>query len=518
MAVFKPSSVRTALAFAAAVSASVVLSGQAPRPTAPAQPRRPARPAPPRPGAPQPPAQAAPAPQPPVSPDLVVTTSYKSGDAATTSTASFKGARARIDLGGDLASIQQCDAARTIQVNTRTKTYLAAPFDTGQPPAPTTAEKTRGGQLSVKTTVTDTGEKQDILGFPARRLKTLVVKESSADACDKTPERIETDGWYIEVPATVTCVTLPNMQPPTQADPQRPDCIDTVAYAHDGPTAGYPVRYTTTVTTGTAAPVTTTMEATEIKRADVPSEAVDVPQDYLLVRSVSQLTADHRPGEAGAKKPGVTRVGVAPVVNKTDADPSTDELGEALLESLSESDFEFVRLTGTSASEIEADARTKECDLMLQNTITELKVSRAGMMSRLSGSSGESYQAKVDFALVVPGQAKPAYSSSERSGASTFTKAIVVAKKAAQFAPPVMMARYGYMNAYGSLLNPQGAATSGAMMQSSDPVLNSAFALLDRATGTRTAAAQYGDEEAAVASALEKEVRAIFNELTKRKK
>ena len=59
-----------------------------------------------------------------------------------------------------------------------------------------------------------------------------------------------------------------------------------------------------------------------------------------------------------------------------------------------------------------------------------------------------------------------------------------------------MMAKYGYMNAYGSMLSQNGP--SGAMKQSPDPVMNMAFSLLDKAAA-KTAAEQYSTEEAAVA-------------------
>lgn len=513
-----------AIGLAAGLAADA--DAQAQRP--PAQPGRPApRPAPrqtPAKPAPARPAPPAPPPPPRVPPDLRVVTRYTTGDVVTTSTAAFKGARARIELGADLASLQQCDLARTVQMNTSTRVYLATPFETAPAPgvgAPDAEAKektkTKGGLITVTTTVTETGETQDILGFTARRLKTITEKAASTDACDRTEQRVETDGWYVELPATLSCVTVPQPERRLQPDPEKSDCVDEITYRREGPASGFPLRYTALQATGSSTPVTTSMEVTEIVRVDVPDEAVDLPQDYVAVRSVRQLMADHRPGEPGAKKPGVVRVGVAPVSNRTDANVATDELSEALIETMGESDYDIVRLQGGSPDDLLADARRKDVDLILQNTITELRTPRGGVMGRLSGSANEAFTAKVEFALVAPGQSKPVYASSERSGASTLNRAIAVTRKLVQFAPPVLMAKYGFMNAYGSALN-QGGAASGAMGQTGDPVMNTAFALLDRAAAKSAASEQYSSEEAAVASALEKEVRAVLGELGKKKK
>ena len=487
----------------------------APRP-APRQ--TPAKPAPAKPAT-------TPAPPPPrVAPDLRVVTRYTTGDVVTTSTAAFKGARARIELGADLASLQQCDLGRTVQMNTSTRVYLAAPFETAPAPGDAAPDvdakgktKTKGGLIMVTTTVTEMGETQDILGFTARRLKTITQKAASTDACDRTEQRVETDWWYVELPGTLSCVTVPQPERRLQPDPDKSDCVDEVTFRREGPAGGFPLRYTAVQATGSSTQVTTSMEVTEIARVDVPDEAVDLPPDYVPVRSVRQLTADHRPGEPGAKKPGVVRVGVGPVSNRTDAKVATDELREALLETMGESDYDIVRLQGASPDELVEDARRKEVDLILENTITELRTPRGGVMGRLSGSANEAFTAKVEFALVTPGQSKPTYASSERSGASTLNRAIAVTRKLVQFAPPVLMAKYGFMNAYGSALN-QGGAASGAMGQTGDPVMNTAFALLDRAAAKSAASEQYGSEEAAVASALEKEVRAVLGELGKKKK
>ena len=56
------------------------------------------------------------------------------------------------------------------------------------------------------------------------------------------------------------------------------------------------------------------------------------------------------------------------------------------------------------------------------------------------------------------------------------------------------------------------------MKQSPDPVMNMAFSLLDKAAA-KTAAEQYSTQEAAVAGALEKEVKSVVGvKMSKKKK
>ncbi|HUR33380.1 MAG TPA: hypothetical protein VM032_06265 [Vicinamibacterales bacterium] len=485
----------------------------APRPAAPRPPaqRRPAAP-PAKPA----PAPAARAPEPPkrVPPDVVLTTAHQSGDVRTVSTVQLKGARARINVGESLASIQQCDTKQTIQLNRQTRTYLEVPFAAPAATGSTAAIEGRkkGGQVTYSTTVTDTGETQAMFGLTARRLKIVVAKDFSVAACDKRPQRVETDGWYVELPATVSCATVPPHEEAFQVDPKNADCVDEIRYERARMTPGYPLKYTTVATSGDEPPVTTTMEVTAFERSDVAAAEVEVPADYMAVRTVPQLTADHRPGEAGTKRPGTLRIGLLPISNRSDAKLEADALNEAILESFSETDLDIVRLSGKSPAEYEADARTKEVDLLLTNTIAEVKTPRGGLVGKINGSSGEAFTAKVDYALVPLGQTKPRESGSERSGGSTLNSAINLAKKVAPFAPPLMMMKYGYMNAYGSMLSQQNAP-GGAMRQTPDPVMNMAFSLLDRAGGKP--AEEFSTEEGAVAAALEKVIKSVVSDVGK---
>ena len=60
------------------------------------------------------------------------------------------------------------------------------------------------GVVNITQTITDTGERKEMFGFTARRIKTSLVKTVSPDACDKD-QKIETDGWYIDFEYEFEC-------------------------------------------------------------------------------------------------------------------------------------------------------------------------------------------------------------------------------------------------------------------------------------------------------------------------
>jgi hypothetical protein len=446
--------------------------------------------------------------------DLTIASTYTTGDKTASSTVSMKGARQRIAYGDDLVTLLQCDAARTLQVNTKTNTYLATPFDDPSAARPAAPPNGKGGQITYTTTITDTGEKKPMFGYPARRLLTVVTKEASSSACDKKPERIETDGWYVDLPPAIACVAPAQSAARLQADPKQPNCRDEVRFVRaPSAAAGYPVAYTMTASAGGDKPAITTLQVTSLEAVDLPASQFDLPEGALEVQSVMQLMADHRPGEIGVKKKGVVRVGVAPIANKTDQPFAADRLSTALAESLGESDLDIVALSGGSPSAIAADAKAKECDYVLENTVSELKKPGKGMLGKLAGSSGEAISAKIDFSLTTPGQPKPSFAGSERSGTSTLQSAVGAAKRVAQFVAPFILVQYSFMNAFNAM---NGGASAAALGQTSDPVLGSVFKLLDRASGKSQES--FSTEESAIAAAMEKETQTIFAEMQKRKK
>ena len=454
---------------------------------------------------------AKPAPPPP---DLSVTNSYVSGDKTTTGTVLMHGERQRVSAEGVLASIQMCDQHRSVQLNTTTRVYLDSPDPTPvSMPVTPAGEKHKGGHITYTTTVVDTGETKQMFGFTAHHLKTTVTKDSSPDACDKKPEKVEIDGWYIDLPDTVSCIGAPAPENEIRVDAKDASCSDAVTYVRPPASKTYPVGYTMVTTSGTDAPITTKMEATDVKRTTIDPQQFEVPSDYIAVKSPVQLTLDHRPGEVGVKKPGTIRVGIAPILNTSGQPVSTSDLSQALYESLEETQTDVVPLKGKTPAEQMDEAKTLECDYILTNTVSEMKHPGRSMLGKIGGTNADALSAKIDYTLVAPGGAKPMLTASEHSGTSMMQTAVGAAKRVSQYVMPMMMG-YGYMRAFSAM---SGNATPGMMRQTQDPMLTAVFSFVDRATGTKPQPV-LTNEDGAAAAALQKEIDAVVAELKKKKK
>jgi hypothetical protein len=389
---------------------------------------------------------------------------------------------------------------------------LSDPAPASIPVTPAGAKK-KGGTITYTTAVADTGETKDAFGFTAHHLKTTITKESSPDALDKRPEKVEIDGWYVDMPDSVSCMGAPPPEREIRVDAKDASASDVVSYVRPAATKAYPVSYTMTTTAGTDAPVTTKMEATEVKRTTLDAHEFDIPADYVAVKMPVELTLDHRPGEVGPKKPGVIRVGIAPVANTTGQPVTTADLSLALYESLEEAATDVVLLKGTTPAEVADEAKTLQCDYVLTNTVSEMKRPGRGMLGKIGGSNADALSAKIDYTLSAPGAAKPAIAGSEHSGTSTLQTAIAAGKRVSQFVMPMMMARYGYMKAFSAM---RGDVTPGMMQTTQDPVLSAVFSFVDRATGTRPQPV-LTNEDGAAAAALQKEIDDVVADLKKLK-
>ena len=167
--------------------------------------KKPATAAPPKPA----PAAAAPAPkpEPPPPPGVKMTTAYTQGAQVSQNTTYLQGARQRVEFPG-VITLDQCDLKRSVLLNTEVKRYRVQPYPESRPAAaaaeaadPMAAQlaqmqamglgqpagqKPRGGVVTMTTTLSDTLERQTLFGLEARRIKTIVIKQSSPSACDKS--------------------------------------------------------------------------------------------------------------------------------------------------------------------------------------------------------------------------------------------------------------------------------------------------------------------------------------------
>lgn len=112
-----------------------------------------------------------------------------------------------------IAEIRQCDLRQSIRVNERAKKYLLMPFfDSSSKPLPsvpptTKTEVVKGGTVTMTFENQDTGERQQMFGFPARHLIVKMTMETSADSCQGANKfSFLKDGWFISLmPESANC-------------------------------------------------------------------------------------------------------------------------------------------------------------------------------------------------------------------------------------------------------------------------------------------------------------------------
>lgn len=376
------------------------------------------------------------------------------------STVYIKGQRQRTES-QSVTTIQQCDLHRTIQINDRTKMYFIMPDDASQAsdasapaaPAPQAPAQTRrGAVVTVTETIVDTGERKQMFGFNARHIKTTNVTDAPPEACNPGHTESESDGWYIDLATGFSCNADRPTPPPSGRT--RPDCADQYRIRHTGAgRLGFPVKVTTTYKSSgqggsdeMAGGFTTTLEATDISTVTLDQSLFEIPAGYQQAASMMELmtgpggmqgaagmngvpgmpsgvmppgaqppaSGESVPSAAssvGPKQPGTIRVGVAAINNKAGGSVSLDELRSRLVGSISGPGVEAVALDAAQAPAAEAEARQKDCDLVLYTDLSSLKQSAAskigGMFGRAAGvgGGGDRYESRVDFRLFAVGGA-----------------------------------------------------------------------------------------------------------------
>jgi hypothetical protein len=301
--------------------------------------------------------------------------------------------------------------------------YLAQPFDAEAAPAapvPAPASAKKAGVIEYLTTSTDAGDTKEMFGLTARHVTTVVTRTPSPDACDKKKDRVQTDGWYAAMPVVLTCAP-PAPQPETPAS----DCHDQhKSSSVGGPPAGAPLGYTTTTYGDDGKQVASMqMKVTALTVAPIGAAQLDAPAGYAKAADGKAfLTAVERAADEerwrAAKAAGVTRIGVAMPVNKTDQrDVSLDAVNTDLLEGLTSAPFEAIPLTATSPADEESEARARGCDYVIALEVASLKTTTpgkvGGMIRKASGggSPTELHEVKVEYRVFAPGSGRRAEGS-----------------------------------------------------------------------------------------------------------
>lgn len=364
-------------------------------------------------------------------------------------TTMLKGARERSEMkigpGMDIINITQCDLKRTVQISDQARKYVITPMETSASSGSTGAEtpvtasspSQRGGVVTYNTTAVDTGERKEMFGFTARHVKSSLSIDSSADACNPMKMRMETDGWYIDLAFGLNCETGGGamMGGPGAGG----GCRDRVRFNRQGAArTGYALSETTTMY-GPNGQVTytSTKEVVELSREPLDAALFDVPAGYVETQNTQELygmpsmpsmpsmdatmpaATGHQSAEAvqspssnarEGKAPGVVRVGVVQINNKTDRGVPSASLGERLISEIQGSGVEAVGLNAMTPSEAEAEAKARQCDFILYTDITVLKASAAkklgGMLGRAAGVGGgvDKTEARVEYRLFAVGE------------------------------------------------------------------------------------------------------------------
>jgi hypothetical protein len=360
-------------------------------------------------------------------------------------TTMLKGARERSEMkigaGMDIINITQCDLKRTLQLSDQARKYVITPMETAASSgsagagAPVTGSSPaqRGGVVTYNTKAVDTGERKEMFGFTARHVKSSLSIESSADACNPMTMRMETDGWYIDLAFGLNCETggAGTMGGPGAGG----GCRDRIRFNRQGAArTGYALTETTTMYGPNGQVMyTSTREVVELSREPLDAALFDVPAGYVETQNTQELYGmpsmpsgeAARPatgrqtteaiqnalqGARDAKAPGVIRVGVVQISNKTDRGVPVASLRERLISEIQGSGVEAVGINAMNPSEAEVQAKARQCDFILYTDIASMKTSAAkkigGMLGRAAGVGGgvDKTEARVEYRLFAVGE------------------------------------------------------------------------------------------------------------------
>jgi hypothetical protein len=503
------------------------------------------------------------APKPPVRPvatptDVKIRARFESDAQISENTTYYQGPRQRVEFPG-VVLITQCDLKKTIQLNDKSKRFMVQPLveAAAAPAAPAAAtsapgapgatgpsgsqgpgfpspfgaafgqrgaapQKPKGGVLTYTTTITDTGERQTMLGSEARHIKLTTVKEASADACDKRLAKVETDGWYIDLAVHLAeCESAP--APPPQ--PDATSCEDRTESRQSGDAKlGFAVA-TTVTTTDDKDVRTSSMEVVDLQITSLDQALFAVPAGYTEVKSQAELLAPAKDGSASAgpttladalfgsladgtrtvapKRAGALRIGVVDPTTTGGRDVSSTTLRATLLRSMNIAPdhgaglgFEAVPIQGATPADLEQDAQAKACDYVLTSDLAELKTSKPGKIGGfLKKASGEPapaqdvYDVRVDFKLFsLADRQKPLLASNAKASSGGGGFGVGSALHLATWAGTMyvtmgmgtMMGPMMGLNSMGLGGGGMGRMAMGSMMMG--PAMSSAMSMMSRAS------------------------------------
>jgi hypothetical protein len=364
------------------------------------------------------------------------------------STVMIKGSRQRTEtmMGGDagkymprVATVMQCDLKRNLLINDTRKLYFFDPFADTTDVSDTTAAVNRpsnpsekGGVVTMTSIITDTGERKEMFGLQARHIKTVMTSEPSPDACQKDKMRIETDGWYVDLPDFTCPMNNPSVQ--SMRGMNSGGCQDKIRFKSSGSgKLGFALQVTTTMFGNDGKPqMTMTTETVDFSTAALDASLFDIPTGYSLASSSEELykmdmnammrqaensnnannnenaTPNTQSSNAppAAKAPGTIRIGVLALANNSGQNVSVEDLRVNLMDNLTRGNVEAIPVSSAE------DAKAKSCDFVLSANLSKLKQSTAskvgGMFGKVTGtdtSGTQKFETQVDYQLTgIDGQ------------------------------------------------------------------------------------------------------------------
>ncbi|HEX6163495.1 MAG TPA: hypothetical protein VFZ31_09025 [Vicinamibacterales bacterium] len=429
------------------------------------------------------PAPAVPAPPPPPT-DVRYKTRYTTGAEATESVSFVTDQRERYEL-GDIVLLKQRDQKRNVQFSRAANTYVIVADDA--PAATAAATPPASGVVNVNVSIVDLGERKDVFGQTARRVRTVMQREPESGACDQTKALTQTDAWYIDMPKVLAAAPTA-AKPPAAAS----GCADEIKLTETGDAKliGFPISYTTSLTDLSdkdAKPMESSMEVTEFEVLkldaalfDIPAGATAAADPREFTRAISdaneaKLARGAADAIAPAKKPGTLRVGVPEVTNKTSQSADTRALRTRIISELEQQKIEAVPMAAGSQAELDARARELAVDYLVMAEVTELKVSKPGGFTKVMKATAKEEarditEAKLTMQLVAPGGGKPRVSKNAtgKDGGVGFKTGLKVAKFAGKvylkFYMGGMMANQLSAFASAQMMNMGGMGSMGSMM------------------------------------------------------
>lgn len=434
--------------------------------------------------------------------DLKVKASYTNAGQTANYTVYISANRQRFEYEGGMTLIRQSDTKRLVEIDDQAKSYILTPLE--RPPEPVR----KGGTVNVTITVVDTGETREAFGLTARHLKTTAITNAASGACEPGQEKLETDGWYINVPYPETA----------SGDTQPVTCKDEVHVESTGPKPGYPIAYVSTVSRGKADPSTMSMNVTDLSTADLPAALFDPPPDYTERKTMGAILA------ARPKLDGAVRVGVVPFNDASGRQLDVSPFHTRLAGMLTGNALQGVPIGAPT----EADAA--HCDFILQTEVAAITKSAVGQVATHvvkvgsllgrggrggganSGTQQDGTMATLNFRLVRVGSSEEALASSA-AGKNGSALNIRTAIQIAMMVSPMGMMMHtmggqGFMMIASHFMSGAGPGMGGG---GGDPALSILFSLLQQPSS-----AAGSPELAAVSAALDNEAAAVKTKLQNR--